>query len=783
MRRPTGWLIAATIVTLWASQALAAEVTVTTVDLRGRAGYEVNGIGPILVQADAARNRVIVANTLSSSVSIIDGTNDEVTTIPVDARGLQHLKAAALAVHALSGRVYLIGYRSLIVVDPDGGTSVTYPTEAQYESVVVDEASGNAFLVGRETGDIGFLSARARRFGTLPWLSHAEDLVNLNQTPPPPLRRVVAIPATDGGKARIAALDGFESKLYLFDAKRGRLLSSRSLPLQAGGRWHLAGLDASTGHVFVVTETSKREAIQAARIAVDGDDDLVIELPGYTEPVGMRYNPARQQLLLPYDNHATLHVVDFSADGALREIPIPAYGNDATALNADGTLLFIGSWAHGEVEVIDLEEEAFAGRYEDLGIIPHQHAMTFNAANGDLYFPVGATAVNGCFGAAVTRLDPETGSSRKIHTGFAPIDLVETSGRFLVFGNEDRFFEVFPDGRMRMHDLPHAWPTRALQGPDDVVYLIYGPHQSYWPTVYIWGARNGVLTIDPADLSTYDRRIPRQPLDPVVASDGALVMPQNNWGGENQFLTFLPDSVRVIDMRERLELPDEVTRETTQRLMRHDPATGELFLLRVGETDTDPSVLQVIDRADGEVTKRIEVGANATDLAFDANYLYVAAFGDGRVDLVARSTGSVQPIPTGGAPLRLCQIGGNTWVLDHVSNAVQQIGGTGTRWPLEIPGHADDLYAWGDDLVVIAHAPDKLTVTLLNPATGETSLALEHAYPFGDTRFDTPNSAFYMSGQYGDAVFHLTRGEVAADGALYLADFLSGQVFILTRAH
>jgi len=496
----------------------------------------------------------------------------------------------------------------------------------------------------------------------------------------------------------------------------------------------------------------------------------------------MRYNPARGQLLLPYDNHAILHVVDFTAEGELREVPIPAYGNDATALNDDGTVLFIGSWAHGEVEVVDLVEETFVGRFEDLGIIPHQHAMTFNAANGDLYFPLGATAVNGCFGAAVTRLDPETGSSRKIHTGFAPIDLVEVPGRFLVFGNEDRFFEVFPDGHTRLHDLPHAWPTRALQGPDGVVYLVYGPHQSYWPTVYIWGARNGVLTIDPADLSTYDRRIPRQPLAPLVASDGALVMPQNNWGSEKQFLTFLPDSVRVMDMRERLELPDEVTRETTQRVMEYDPATDELFLLRVGESDTEPSILQVIDRGTGEVKHRIEVGANATDLAFDANYLYVAAFGDGRVDLVARSTGSVQPIPTGSAPLRLGQVGGSTWVLDHLSNGVQQIGGSGTRWPLEIAGHADDLYAWGDDLVVIAHAPDKLTATLLDPANGEATTVLEHTYPFGDTRFDTPNSAFYMSGQFGDAVFHLTRAEVSEDGSLYLADFLSGQVFILRRA-
>ena len=36
-----------------------------------------------------------------------------------------------------------------------------------------------------------------------------------------------------------------------------------------------------------------------------------------------------------------------------------------------------------------------------------------------------------------------------------------------------------------------------------------------------------------------------------------------------------------------------------------------------------------------------------------------------------------------------------------------------------------------------------------------------------------------MSGQFGDAVFELTRGVVAADGSLWLADFLAGKVFVV----
>jgi len=753
-------------------------VDVEVVDLLGQAGFEVNGIGPTLVRADAERNRVVVVHSLSSSISLIDGGNDEVTTIATGARGLQHLKAEALAIHGPTGRIYLVADHALVIADPDSGASRTFPTEVQFESVVVDPASGNAFLGSRETGQLGFFAARPRRLGMLSWLDHTEALDNLNQTPPPPLRKVVALP-TEGKPGRIVALDGFEARMYVFDAGRGKLRSSRDLPLQPGGRWHLAGVNEETAAVYLVTETAERKAIQAARIDVDGGDDRVVELTGLSEPVGMLYNPKREQVYVNYDNHPTVHVVDFGAGGTLAEIAIPAYGNDAAVLDADGDTMYLGSWAYGDVEIVDLQEQRFVGRFPHLGIIPHMFAMTLNPANGDLYFPMGATAVNGCFGAAVTRLDPDTGSARKIHTGWAPIDLIEAGDRFLVFGNEDRFVEVYPDGRVRTHQVPHAFPLGAVYGPDDLVYLAYGPHQSYWPVVYIWDARNGVLTIDPEDLSTYDRRIPRQPLDLAVDGDGVLYMPQSNWGKEKQFVIALRDEVRELDIRQRFELADEVTRETTQRILRLDEAAGWLYLLRVGERDEDPSVLQVIDAEDGTVVKRLELGANATDLLFDDGSIYVACFGAGTVEVVDKATWSVDVQPAGRTPLKLCRHDGRVYVIDHIGNSLRVVGGEPV--PLPPVGRPDALFAWNDQLVVVTHATHEMVVLSYDPTTAAFDVLHRLSYPFGSTRFDTDNSAFYMTGQYGDAVFDLTVGRVARDGSLWLADFLSGRVLRLTR--
>jgi YVTN family beta-propeller protein len=342
--------------------------------------------------------------------------------------------------------------------------------------------------------------------------------------------------------------------------------------------------------------------------------------------------------------------------------------------------------------------------------------------------------------------------------------------------------EITAGGDVQEHRLPHAFPTRAAHGPAGQIYLAYGPHQSYWPTVYIWAARNGVLSIDPATLSLHDRRIPRQPLDLAVDGDGVLYLPQNNWGGENQFINVLEDHVRNLEIGKRIELPDRVERETTQRVLRYDAEHDRLLLLRAGERDDRPSVLQVIDPQRREIVRRVEVGRNATDLIFDKEKIYVANFDSDTVSVIDRAGEGVEAVPTGRAPLRLARLGDRTFVLTHLGASVQEIGGNGQTYSLPLEGTADNLLPFGESLIVTAHDAEKLTVLRLEPTEGSVKTLHTGAYPYGETRLDTHNAAFYMGGQFGDAVFTLTRGIVDGRGRLWLADFLSGRVYRMEEA-
>lgn len=752
---------------------------VTTVDFLAESGLYVNAAGPVMVLIDEERGRLIAANTLSSSLTVISLADGGVRNIPLEGRAYQHLKSESMIIRRSTGHVCLIGIGCFYVVDPGSGSALTVKTDAQLESIAVDEATGNVFLAGRESQHLYFYEAGTGKLHKLEWLETSEALINLNATPPPPLRKVVSDSVLD----KIVAVDGYTSTLWLFDAVTGESGGSRPIPVTSGGRWHLGGYDDVKHCLYLVTETDKRKVLEAARLDVTGSNDIVTGLPGYTEGVGIICNPGRDEVYIPYDNAASVHVVDFSDGGTLYEIPIPAYGNDASAVDIEKDLLFIGSWAHGEIDVIDLESRRMIRRYTNLGIIPHMFTMAYDPDGGVLYFPKGASAVNGTFGAAITVFDPFSGELSKIRTGWAPVDLVENpaTGDFVVFNSEDQFAVVNNSGSIEFMDLPFDYPVCAIPSPEGDIYLSYGPHQSYWPTVYIWDAKNGVLLIDSDDYSFYDRRIPRQALAMTLGPGGELFFSQNNWGREEQFIGTLVDQIRLYEPGQRLRLEDEVEREITQRILQFDESAGLLYIVKLGEKDGEPGLLQIVDPAEKKVTGRAALGSTSTDLVFDDETIYVSNFDSKTVSAVSKDDLSVEEIETGAGPLRMCVSAGNIFLINHIDGTLQELDGRGRRKKIPFNGRPDNIFEWKGRPVVSTHSPGEFRLLSYDPKRGRFSTILKHEYPYGDTSYDTNNVSFYVRGQFGDAVFDITKAAVGSDGNLRVIDFLSGKMFILEK--
>ncbi len=756
---------------------------VKKVDFLAPLGLSVNGAGPLLVRADRVRNRVILVHTNTSSISIIAGRGNKhpATNIALKNRTPQYLKSEALYIDETSGFVYVIGNKSLHVVFPEEKRSLSVDTGEQYEMIGVDEKTGDAFLVGRGSSFLAFFNLKTGRLEKIKWVDRAETLGNLNQTPPPPIRKVVC----DASLERVIAVDGFTGTLHLFSTRTGRFLGRRKIPSAGGVRWHFAGYNPKSHRLYLVVETEKREVKEALQIDVVGKADKVVELPGLTEGVGINYNSQTDQVYVPYDNHPSVHLVDFKNGGKLAEIKIPAYGNDASALDEKNNLLYVSSWAYGEIEVIDLASKRLKKRILDAGILPHMFNMTFNPGDGQLYIPLGATAVNGSFGAALTVLDPVSEKKYKINTGWAPVDLISRPGHdsFLVFNSQDEFAEVFPDGHFQVHKLPFDYPHDALHSPGGNIYLAYGPHQSYWPVVYIWGAKNGILNIDAQTLAFYDRRIPRLAHRLAAANDGTLYGLQNNWGLEKQFLFYLPDEVRSPNQGDmRLELDDLVDTETTQRILAYDGAKEWLYVARVAEHEGERGIFQVVDLKTGKTIFRCLVGRNPTDLVFDDARVYIGNFDSDSLSVFDKEEFTIGKIKTGRHPLKLAVGENRIYCLNHSDNSLQEIiwGGDSRVMPLPVPGKPGNIFKAGGNLVITSHTSEAFYILAYSLRGGSFTVIHKEEYPYGETTFDTDNSAFYLRGQFGDALFEINRLKIDNRGDTWITDYLSGKLFIVS---
>jgi len=757
--------------------------TAREVNLLSLMGLRWNGAGPLLVRTDPPRNRVILVQTLTSSVTLVEGDLEQVRNVPTGSRVPQYLKEEALALNERTGEIYLVGDHCILLVRPDGEETLTMATPCQFEAVAVDPATGRAFLAGRESSFLGMADPSTRKLTLLPWAKKTGPLENLNQTPPPPIRKLV----WDSRRNRLLAVDGMEALLWSLDGKTLRWSRPRPLPLRTGGRWHLAGFDQESGRLYLVVETAKRKAVQAAALDTLGRDDQVLPLPGLTEPAGITLDARKAAIYIPYDNHPLVQTVDF-LKGRVGEIALPAYGNDASALDRDAGLLYVASWAHGEIDVVDLRAGRLRKRIRNLGILPHMFSLAWNPKSRKLYIPIGATAVNGSFGSALTVLDPATGRHHKVRTGWAPVDLVPLPGRkgALVFGNEDRAALVSPGGRVKILPLPpgRLFPLCALALPGGGVYLSYGPHQSYWPNVYIWGARDGILEIRGRDLSFYDRRIPRQAQGMALDENGALYLLQNNWGREEAFLSVLPDRIRLWEARRRILLGDKVQRETTQAVLRYDRLAKALYALRIGEKDSEPGILLQVDLGTRKVTRRVKTGRTPVDLAFDREKIYVACFDSAALTVIGKKTGKARRIPVPEEPLRVLSSPEGAWILSHRGRALsllERTSGEVRNYPL--PGEAlpDALALVGGRPWVVLHGPDRFQLLEFHPARKRFQEIYSFPYPFGDTAFDKGNASFFVRGRFGDGILSISRIRPEGENQVWVSDFLSGRVLIFRK--
>jgi len=756
---------------------------VVTVDLRARLALEANALGPQVVCADGIRNRVFALCVNSSAVAVVDGETDRVFTIPVGVRMPRRLRDQGAAISAGTGRLFVCAEKMLLIVDADLGSARSVPLPGDFEAIALDDESGRAYLAGRTSGELAIVDLATGTVRASAYTDGTPPLGFTAASAPPPIR----LPFVDRSQGCVYVVDGVDSKLFTIDAASGALLAARTLPVGKFPRWHGAGFCERTGRIFVALENEKRAAVHALAIDARGKDDEKIDIPeGHTEPAGVNGDPARGEVYIPYDNRKLIHVARFGEQNALSTIELPSMGVDATAYDPETRTLYAAGWMQAALYVIDMAEGKRTLTVPFAPVYPHMNSIAFNSANGRLYIPSGSTAVNGTFGAALGVFDPRTLAFSKIITGWAPVSLAPRPGGegFFVFGAEREFAAIDREGRVAMRALPHPYAHQALIEPDGKHVLVaYGPHSSMWPTFYIGGTRNGIALIDGEGRVIEDRMTLRLAQAMAFDQGERLWFLQNTWGREEPFVVCHPGGDQHWF---RLPLEPKVDNECLSRLLAKDEGTGLLFAVRTGNVRGDPGLVHVIDPGTRAVKAALETGRAPTGIAFlpGRSRAFVTNFDDDTVTVIDTACLETTTLPVGDGPLALAAHGetDSIYVVNHLDATLTVIrdGSTGTV-PLPAGAMPNNILVDepGSRAFITAHNAEEARVYLYDPAKATVRTIHTAPHPYGAVSFDEASAAFGGRAQWGDCLFRITHMALGRDGRLWIADYLSGRVWIV----
>lgn len=787
--------------------AVPANPEVVTVDFLAGLGVEANALGPQQLCADPARNRLFIACANSSAVAVlqegpfrapagaqwthVEAPGKGFFTIPVGSRMPRRLRASGMKVSPATGKLYLLGERKLIVVDADKRSALTIRLTGDYEAMALDAKTDVAYLAGRTCAELAVVDAAAQKIQLIPYTEAGEALPFMAASAPPPIR----FPYVDPLKPIVYVVDGVLSKFFAIDVEKRNVAASRPLPVEVFPRWHDAGFDPEQGRIFAVLENAGREARHALSIDVNGEADVKVDLPEkHTEPAGVNSDPALGEVYIPYDNMKLVHVVAFGEDPQVTAVEIPATGMDASVYDPQTRMLYVAGWNQAALYFVDMAKRERTFTVPFFPVFPHMNNMAFNAQTRVLYVPTGATAVNGTFGAAVTRFDTRTHDFSKVKTGWAPVSLIRKpdSESFYVFGAEDQFAEVKPDGSYTMHDLPHPYPHQAIYHRDgESVLVAYGPHSSMWPQFYIGGTRNGIFKIDRRGLVVEDRMTRRLVQGMVHDKEGQLWIFQNTWGKEAPFLMAFPETVEAWpDGSFQVPLPPAIENECVLRLLELDGKSGLIYAGKTGNLRTDSGTVYALDPLAREIKATYEVGVSPTDLCIAGGEVYVTNFDSNTVSVIHSGTGTIDTYDGCQGPIAVAAHEGSFMVLNHLGKSLEVIRADESQ-----PGVYTALFSVplgaalpGNMLVnpkrrevyITAHTPDGAYLLRYDMAKNQVTTLHQVSHPYGEVTFDHANAAFGVRAQWGDALFHLNEMALDEGGRLWVTDYLGGKLWIVT---
>ena len=118
-------------------------------------------------------------------------------------------------------------------------------------------------------------------------------------------------------------------------------------------------------------------------------------------------------------------------------------------------------------------------------------------------------------------------------------------------------------------------------------------------------------------------------------------------------------------------------------------------------------------------------------------------------------------------------------MINHGDNTLQVLGSKAKPIPIKADGRVDNIQVINGQIYLSVHSSQLFTLLRFDPGKEAFTRIIEEKYPFGETGFDNTNSAFYLSGQFGDVIYEISKIKSDASDNLWVTDFLSGNLYIV----
>ena len=307
------------------------QTVVTTISIGPEAG---SGFAPSQIAVNSATNRIYVSNSISESISVIDGeTGNVVDNFKVGQMG-------GMDINSVTNKVYVVTLSGLQVIDGETNDSTTISVVGRLGWPVGVNSTTNLiyiYVVNRDRGNISVIDGETNKI--VDTIAFREDVT--------PVR---------------ISVNSFTNRIYVV-CEDGNIMvingeTNRTIDIvDIGGRLSIIAANTTTNRIYVLSDPPKNE--NSIIEVINGETNRVIdkiELEGLVRGIGI--NPGTNSIYVTFGEErafGTVKVIDGESHQVVNVITTVGSSPEGVAVNHITNAVYVANAQEDSLSVIDGE--------------------------------------------------------------------------------------------------------------------------------------------------------------------------------------------------------------------------------------------------------------------------------------------------------------------------------------------------------------------------------------------------------------------------------------------